>query len=307
LLDTPQRRGATRRPGADLGNPPSAEYRTSPARTYGGFWDDDDADDDRRGSRRDDRSRAKASPRGARRGRGHQTGRTPKKGRTPKTARAQAAQPTQRRSQRRRRRNVVVPVAVVAVFAVAAASVTAYVRGHHHSTGGNAAFEAIQHSNTLPLLAAERQQLVDMNAATHVLAMATTGKPLMVSPSQVQSSASGSSSTGGGTVVWPTPDPAAAQATAKAMLPSYGWSVSSQWSCLLSLWNRESGWVYDAQNTASGAYGIPQALPASKMASAGSDYLTNPTTQIKWGLGYIQGRYGTPCGAWNSELANGFY
>jgi hypothetical protein len=287
-----------------LGNPPSAEYRTRPVRASGGFWDDAD-DDDRRGSRRDDRSRAKA---GARRRRGRQTGRTPKKGRAPKKVRTPAtgrAQASERRSPRRRRRNVVVPVAIVAVFAVAAASVDAYLRSHHHAAGGNAAFEAIQNSNTLPLLAAERQQLVDMNAATQVLAMA--GKPLMVSPSQVQSSASGSSSTSGGTVTWPTPDPAAAQATAKAMLASYGWNTSSQWSCLLSLWNRESGWVYDAENTASGAYGIPQSLPASKMASAGADYLTNPTTQIKWGLGYIQGRYGTPCGAWDFELANGFY
>src|SRR5215469_6072519 len=109
LLDTPRRPGATRRPGADLGTPPSAKYRTSPARTSGGFWDDD-ADDDRRGSRRDDRSRAKAKPHGGRRGRGRETGRTPKKGRAAKAARAQAAQG---RSPRRRRRNVVVPVAVV--------------------------------------------------------------------------------------------------------------------------------------------------------------------------------------------------
>ena len=310
LLDTPRRPGATRRPGADLGNPPSINHRPLPARTPG-FWDDDDdhAEADRRGGRREGRSRAKASPRGGRRGRATETGRAaetkraPKTGRTPAAGRAQAAQ---RRPGRRRRRNFVVPVAIVAVFAVAAASGTAYVRGHHHGTGGNAAFEAIQNSNTLPLLEQERQQLVDMNAAVHVLASA--GKPLMVSPAQVQSSASGSSSTGGGTTVtWPTPDPAAAQAIAKAMLPSFGWSVSSQFSCLLSLWNRESGWVYDAENTASGAYGIPQSLPASKMASAGADYLTNPATQIKWGLGYIQGRYGTPCGAWNFELANGFY
>lgn len=213
---------------------------------------------------------------------------------------------TERRSKRRRRRGVVVPAVVtVAVLAVASTTAAAYIRGHRHGTGGNAAFDAIGSTKTLPLLAKERQRLVDMNAATHVLASAA--KPLVVSPSQVQSSASGSSSTSGGTVVWAAPNPAAAQATAKAMLASFGWSVSSQWSCLLSLWNRESGWVYDAENTASGAYGIPQSLPASKMASAGADYLTNPTTQIKWGLGYIQGRYGTPCGAWNFELGNGFY
>jgi Spy/CpxP family protein refolding chaperone len=288
-----------------LGNPPSVGYRTSPVRAPARFADAEDAEDARYGNRRDRdrRSRAKASPRGGRRGRTTDTGRTKAAERTPAAGRAQAAQ---RRSPRRRRRGVVVPVSVVAVIAVAAASATSfYLHGHHHGTGGNAAFEAIQNSNTLNLLEAERQQLVDMNAAVHVLAVA--GKPLMVSPSQVQSDASSSSSTSGGTVVWATPDPAAAQATAKSMLASYGWNTSSQWSCLLSLWNRESGWVYDAENTASGAYGIPQALPASKMASAGSDYLTNPATQIKWGFGYIQGRYGTPCGAWNFELGNGFY
>jgi Transglycosylase SLT domain len=279
-----------------LGNPPSVEYRTSHARASGRFAD---AEEGRHDSRRDHdgRSRAKARPRGGRRGRTTDTGRTKAAGR---------AQAAQRRSPRRRRGGVVVPVAVVATFAVAAASGTAYLlHGHHHGTGGTAAFEAIQNSNTLTLLEAERRQLVDMNAATQVLA--AVAKPLVVSPSQVQSNASSSSSTSGGTVVWATPDPAAAQATAKSMLASYGWNTSSQWSCLLSLWNRESGWVYDAENTASGAYGIPQALPASKMASAGSDYLTNPATQIKWGLGYIQGRYGTPCGAWNFELGNGFY
>jgi hypothetical protein len=69
---------------------------------------------------------------------------------------------------------------------------------------------------------------------------------------------------------------------------------------------KESSWRYDAENP-DGAYGIPQAYPASKMASAGSDWRTNPATQIKWGLGYITGRYGTPCGAWAEELAIGAY
>ena len=82
--------------------------------------------------------------------------------------------------------------------------------------------------------------------------------------------------------------------------------ATSQWGCLDDLWYRESGWVYNAEN-ASGAYGIPQALPGSKMASAGADWQTNPTTQIKWGLGYIKGRYGTPCDAWGFWQANGWY
>ncbi|GLW28511.1 lytic transglycosylase domain-containing protein [Actinoplanes regularis] len=71
-----------------------------------------------------------------------------------------------------------------------------------------------------------------------------------------------------------------------------------QFACLNKLWNKESGWNYRAENRSSGAYGIPQSLPGSKMASFGSDWKTNPATQIKWGLDYIKKRYDTPCGAW---------
>lgn len=99
---------------------------------------------------------------------------------------------------------------------------------------------------------------------------------------------------------------ASAQAIAKSLLGNYGFSTS-QFGCLVNLWNYESGWRYTARNKSSGAYGIPQSLPASKMASVGPDWLTNPTTQIKWGLGYIKGRYGTPCGAWSHELSHGWY
>jgi hypothetical protein len=86
----------------------------------------------------------------------------------------------------------------------------------------------------------------------------------------------------------------------------YGWS-GDQWSCLDALWARESGWNPNAHNPSSGAHGIPQALPGSKMASAGADWATNPSTQIRWGLGYIKGRYGTPCGAWNHSETKGWY
>lgn len=80
-----------------------------------------------------------------------------------------------------------------------------------------------------------------------------------------------------------------------------------QMSCLDNLWTRESGWNHLAQNPSSGAYGIPQALPGSKMASHGDDWQTNPATQIRWGLSYISGRYGTPCGAWQFFQNNGWY
>lgn len=108
----------------------------------------------------------------------------------------------------------------------------------------------------------------------------------------------------------PPPPPAAPagdpQQTAMGMLGSYGWS-SSEFSCLQPLWNRESGWNYQAFNSGSGAFGIPQALPGSKMAAAGADWQTNPATQIKWGMGYIKSTYGTPCGAWSHEQAYGWY
>jgi hypothetical protein len=96
------------------------------------------------------------------------------------------------------------------------------------------------------------------------------------------------------------------QAVAEALLPSFGWS-SSQMSCLVPLWMGESGWRVNAENVSSGAYGIPQSLPGSKMATIGADWRTNPVTQIKWGLGYIQERYGSPCGAWGFKQGHGWY
>ena len=87
---------------------------------------------------------------------------------------------------------------------------------------------------------------------------------------------------------------------------AYGWS-ESDFECLVKLWNRESRWNVSACNRSSGAYGIPQALPASKMASAGADYLTNYKTQINWGLNYIKGRYGSPTAAWNHSQQKGWY
>ena len=96
------------------------------------------------------------------------------------------------------------------------------------------------------------------------------------------------------------------QQIAEGMLGSYGWS-SSQFSCLQPLWNAESGWNASASNPSSGAYGIPQALPGSKMASAGPDWQTSAATQIRWGLGYIRSVYGSPCAAWSHEQADGWY
>jgi hypothetical protein len=92
-----------------------------------------------------------------------------------------------------------------------------------------------------------------------------------------------------------------------ALLTAAGFNPATQWSALQKLWTRESGWRTNATNPSSGAYGIPQALPASKMASAGPDWRTNPNTQIKWGLQYIKDRYGSPAQAWAHEMASGWY
>ena len=96
------------------------------------------------------------------------------------------------------------------------------------------------------------------------------------------------------------------QTVAHALVLRQGWS-EGQWSCLNSLWARESGWNTYATNSSSGAYGIPQALPGYKMASAGSDWRSNPITQIRWGISYIASKYGSPCSALSHSNATGYY
>ncbi|MDT9688459.1 transglycosylase SLT domain-containing protein [Streptomyces sp. P9(2023)] len=91
------------------------------------------------------------------------------------------------------------------------------------------------------------------------------------------------------------------KAIARQMIPA------SQFQCFSTIVERESGWNYRATNPSSGAYGLVQALPGTKMASAGADWQTNPTTQIKWGLNYMNNRYGSPCGAWTFWQANRWY
>jgi len=162
----------------------------------------------------------------------------------------------------------------------------------------------------MAVLEQQRQQMIVMSAASHT--MRIIGAPKVASQPAQGSSGSGAGSTGtstagtGTTVTLPPPDPGTAQSTAYNMLSSFGWSPSTYFSCLNNIYTRESGWRYNAEN-ASGAYGIPQALPGSKMASAGADWMTNPATQIKWGLGYIQSVYGDPCSAWSFWQAHGYY
>ncbi|MEH0931922.1 transglycosylase SLT domain-containing protein [Micromonospora sp. CPCC 205558] len=94
--------------------------------------------------------------------------------------------------------------------------------------------------------------------------------------------------------------------TGCALMIDAGFGIA-EFPCLEKLWTKESGWNHKASNSSSGAYGIPQSLPGSKMSSVADDWRTNPATQIKWGLGYIKGRYKTPCGAWTYFQNKGHY
>ena len=218
-----------------------------------------------------------------------------------------------------RRFGIVFPAAVIATVAVIAVAV-----GVKVFAPGSSAFSAVEAieivpgSRTMAALEAERAQLIAMTAAARTLTV--VAKPKLASPAEVAAANPGTGTgtgtgagtgagSGGGGVIYVTsapPDPGTAQSIAYNMMASFGFSPSTYFGCLLDIWNRESGWVYDAEN-ASGAYGIPQALPGSKMASAGADWQTDPATQIKWGLGYIKAIYGNPCSAWAFEEANGYY
>jgi hypothetical protein len=212
-----------------------------------------------------------------------------------------------------RRTGIALPAGGLAVLLVVVVWGAAKVM-NPQGTGASSLFQAIDglgHSGSVALLDQERQTLIEMTAADKTLTVAA--KPAMADPEQIlesqNSSTSSSSQTTGGTGVATLAapaDPTAAQATAKAMLASFGFA-SSQWSCLYSLWERESTWNVYASNPVSGAYGIPQSLPGDKMASAGADWQTDATTQIRWGLGYIKSVYGTPCGAWQNEVDYGYY
>ncbi|MFV0374896.1 lytic transglycosylase domain-containing protein [Microbacterium sp.] len=159
------------------------------------------------------------------------------------------------------------------------------------------------------VVASETKLELDRTTMTYEIYVTPSPTP---TPTQVNSTtssgSSGSSSSGSSAPAAPfvSPDPGSAQAIAYQMVTARGWG-EGEFACLVALWKKESGWRVNAYNPYSGAYGIPQSLPGNKMASAGADWETNPATQITWGLGYISGRYGTPCGAWNHSQAHNWY
>ena len=133
---------------------------------------------------------------------------------------------------------------------------------------------------------------------------AQTPQPAQTTPSTTPQSSSQVSPADSSSELSGELTPAEAQTFAAGVAEDqYGWG-STQFSCLVELWNRESGWMWDAENVYSGAYGIAQALPPSKM---GTGWEYNAKVQIDWGLSYILERYTTPCGAWNHEITYGWY
>jgi hypothetical protein len=172
------------------------------------------------------------------------------------------------------------------------------------AVGAAFAAAALPGTRAMAVLEQQREQMIVMATASHTMHMVHAPKLASRVSSSTVSSSGGTA--GGGGISAPPPNPGTAQSIAYNMMSSFGFDPKSQFPCLDDIWTRESGWNYQAAN-ASGAYGIPQALPGSKMASAGADWATNPATQIKWGLGYIQSIYGTPCNAWGFWQAHSYY
>jgi hypothetical protein len=200
------------------------------------------------------------------------------------------------------------PVTATAVTAVTGIAIAGYLvmmrPGNVPDSGAAIAAAAVSSSQAVAVLEQQRQQMIVLSAASH--SMHLVGAP-KVAAQPLQGAGGTSGGAAASTVAAaPPPDPGTAQSIAYNMLSSFGWSPGTYFSCLNNIYTRESGWRYNAEN-ASGAYGIPQALPGDKMATAGSDWMTNPATQIKWGLGYIQSRYGDPCSAWSFWEAHGYY
>jgi hypothetical protein len=192
--------------------------------------------------------------------------------------------------------------ACLATITVTAAAIGAMVYNHSTSTSDPLAMVVAQVATgkSGARLIALREKIIAEDAAS--ASFTVTSAPKITSSPPPTSTGTPIAATA---PAEPAPSPGTVKAIAYNLLSSYGFSTS-QFSCLDDLWTQESGWNVFAEN-ASGAYGIPQALPGSKMASAGPDWESNPTTQIKWGLGYIKTEYGDPCGAWNHEEEFGWY
>ena len=162
--------------------------------------------------------------------------------------------------------------------------------------------EAARHQQELAAQKAAKAKASAAKAAAKVAAVKSSARAAAARPSAAQAAKKAQPAQQAAAIT-PSGSP---EQVAERMLSQFGWS-SGQFSCLQPLWEHESGWSVTAENPSSGAYGIPQALPAAQMASAGADWQANAATQIRWGLTYIQGRYGSPCGALGHEEADNWY
>ncbi|MGH3470640.1 MAG: transglycosylase SLT domain-containing protein [Nocardioidaceae bacterium] len=199
--------------------------------------------------------------------------------------------------------------AVGFVGAVGVATGVGVLTAHHDK----AAITAVNHvaysaAAQHPLAASARQALAAHSAAgaSPEVSRSENRPPVRATQRAVKTSKLTAGGQGVSGAVTRTVAPTDPRAIAMSLLPSYGWS-SDQFGCLDAIWQRESGWNPSAQNPYSGAYGIPQALPGSKMGVYGGDWAADPTTQIKWGLAYIRNSYGSPCGAWDFWETHDWY
>ncbi|MFE6255209.1 hypothetical protein [Agromyces sp. NPDC057865] len=149
------------------------------------------------------------------------------------------------------------------------------------------------------------EKVLDLTKVTRAEAAKTTAAIAAYDQAQVEAAAAAAAAAAQALANANTPDGARAYA-ADFAASQYGWG-GDQFQCLDKLWQKESGWNYQAYNASSGATGIPQSLPGSKMATAGDDWETSAATQIRWGLGYISGAYGTPCSAWSHSQSMNWY
>lgn len=148
-------------------------------------------------------------------------------------------------------------------------------------------------------------EVADLTKVTKTEAERTAAAAAAWEQAQAEAAAAAAAAAAAEQAAVNTPD--GARAFARDLAASqYGWG-GDQFQCLNNLWQKESGWSYTAYNASSGATGIPQSLPGSKMATAGADWQTNARTQITWGLGYIKSAYGTPCSAWSHSQSVNWY
>ena len=202
-------------------------------------------------------------------------------------------------------------VASVVLLVVGAAGGLALGQGREAEALGAADLSLQVQSDDMQLLKARQNQQVaarawqreaETEAGDKAAAMARTAAGRAHTLAQ-RVIAKKKAKTSGGTVPYTGPIPSSCKefvgnrATGCALMLDAGFAID-QFPCLNNLWNKESGWNHRAENP-SGAYGIPQAYPGSKMSAIAADWRTNPATQIKWGLGYVKGKYKTPCGAWS--------